>query len=148
MAASYSLDLRRKIIEACERGAATQVEVAQFFGVSISFVEKLLRVYRQSGELEPHRKTPGRHPAIDPAARQQLVHWLEEQSDLTLAELAERLQSRCAIRVSLTAVCRLLRRLGLRRKKRPYMHQNATRPKYYRPVSSTVLRSPAAHSTA
>jgi transposase len=148
MAAPYSLDLRRKIIEACERGSATQVDIAQFFGVSISFVEKLLRIYRCSGELEPPRKPPGRHTAIDLASRQQLVAWLQQQPDLTLAELTERLHSHCAIQVSQTAVCRLLRRLGLRRKKRPSMLQNATRLRYYRPVNSTVPPSLLIGSTA
>jgi len=118
MAAAYSLDLRRKIVQAYERGARSQVEIAESFGVSLAFVEKLLRQYRQSGALEPVRKRPGRHRLIDADASEQLQHWLEEESDLTLAELADRLQTQCGLHVSPSCVWRLLRRLGLRRKKK------------------------------
>jgi transposase len=60
MGAAYSVDLRRKVIQACERGTASQAEVARFFGVSLSFVEKLLRLHRRTGALEPDRKRAGR----------------------------------------------------------------------------------------
>jgi hypothetical protein len=43
--------------------------------------------------------------------------WLEEQSDLSLAELADRLQAECGLYVSVSCVSRLMRRLHMRRKK-------------------------------
>src|SRR5436190_1448496 len=60
MGAAYSVDLRRKVVQACERGTASQAEVARLFGVSRSFVEKLLRLRRRTGALEPNRKRAGR----------------------------------------------------------------------------------------
>ncbi len=60
MGAAYSVDLRRKVVQACERGTASQAEVARLFGVSRSFVEKLLRLRRRTGALEPDRKRAGR----------------------------------------------------------------------------------------
>ena len=42
------LDLRRKIVESYERGDKFQSSVAESFGVSLSFVEKLLRRRRFS----------------------------------------------------------------------------------------------------
>ena len=117
MPAPYSVDLRRKIVAACERGDATQLEVAQFVGVSISFVEKLLRTYRLTGDVVAPRNAPGRHAAIGAQASERLRQWVDEQPDATLAELVEKLQLECAIQVSQAAVCRALGRLGLRRKK-------------------------------
>jgi transposase len=54
MAARYSEDLRRKIVQAYEPGTRSQREVAELFHVSLSFVEALLQYYRRSGgELVP-----------------------------------------------------------------------------------------------
>ena len=40
MAAPYSLDLRRKVVQACNRPVQSQRAVAELFGVSLSFVAK------------------------------------------------------------------------------------------------------------
>jgi transposase-like protein len=63
MAAVLSKDLRRKLVAACESGTASQREVAEFFGVSLSVVEKLLRLYRETGDVvKPRHMPPGRAP--------------------------------------------------------------------------------------
>ena len=131
MAAPYSVDLRRKIVQACERGTESQREVAEFFSVSLSFVESLLQHYRRSGgELVPPRRRPGRHARLDDFCREQVRHWLDEQSDLTLKELIERLHASTGIAVSAPTMCRVLQQLGMRRKKRLSMPQNAIRRAY------------------
>ncbi|MDB5743132.1 MAG: Transposase [Polaromonas sp.] len=61
-----------------------------------------------------------------------LERWLQEQPDLTLAELAERLQSEGGPAVSTPTLCRTLQRLGLRRKKRPYTPPSGTQRRYIR----------------
>jgi hypothetical protein len=38
---TYSMDLRPKILRACERRLGSQRALADLFGVSLSFVEKL-----------------------------------------------------------------------------------------------------------
>ena len=117
MGAAYSVDLPRKVVQACERGAASQAEVAPFFGVSLSFIEKLLRLHRRTGALEPDRKRAGRPAQIDAATCAQVQRWLQEQNDLTLAEVADRLQAQCGLCVSTSCVWRLMQRLHMRRKK-------------------------------
>lgn len=57
MGAAYSVDLRRKIVQACEHSTASQAEVARFFGVSRSFVEKLLRLHRRTGGTGARQET-------------------------------------------------------------------------------------------
>jgi transposase len=47
--AAYSLDLRKRIVDAIERGVGTRGEVARLFGVHESFVYKLLRQKRELG---------------------------------------------------------------------------------------------------
>ncbi len=144
MAAAYSLDLRRKVVEACERHVCSQAEVARSFGVSKPFVEKMLRQYRQTGRFEPERKRPGRHLLIDAVACEHVLGWLDTQSDLTLAELAERLNAEQGLQVSISCVWRLLKRLGMRRKKRWYMPQSATHRRYYWHASNTARSLQAA----
>jgi transposase len=137
MAAPYSLDLRRKVVQACERPGQSQRAVAEFFGVSLSFVEGLLRRVRRSGELAPLRRRPGPQAKVNEDSCQCLQRWLQEQPDLTLAELAERLQTEGRPAVSTPTLCRALQRLALRRKKRPYTPRSATLPRYVRHAVST-----------
>jgi hypothetical protein len=40
---AYSIDLRQKILRACERPLGSQRHLADVFGVSLAFVEKVLR---------------------------------------------------------------------------------------------------------
>lgn len=143
MAAPYSEDLRRKIVQACERGTQSQREVAEFFNVSLSFVEALLSHYRRSGgELVRRRRKSGRHVLLDDACREQLRQWLLEQPDLTLKELIGRLHARTGIAVSEPTMCRVLHQMGMRRKKRHYMPQNGTPRAYVWHVVGTASRSP------
>jgi transposase len=97
MGAPYSDDLRRKVIQTCERKRESQREIAELFSVSISFVESVWQHYRHSdGEVVPLRCRAGRHAHLDAASRARLRAWLEEQPDLTLKELIDRLAaSRC-----------------------------------------------------
>ena len=49
----YSLDLRQKIIETYEQEAISQRNLAKRFRVALSFIYKLLKLYREKGTFEP-----------------------------------------------------------------------------------------------
>jgi transposase len=129
MAAPYSVDLRRKILLVLEEGGKSQREVAELFHVSLAFVETLLRRLRAGGEIAPTPHAGGRKSRLDTLARQQLGTWLAAQPDLTLQELAERLQRERGIQVCLPHLCRVLQQLQLGRKKRHSTRANVTRPR-------------------
>ncbi|WP_084199137.1 helix-turn-helix domain-containing protein [Noviherbaspirillum autotrophicum] len=142
MAARYSVDLRRRIVQACERGTQSQREVAEFFNVSLSFVESLLQYYRRSGgELVRPQRRRGRHALLDDACRERLRHWLHEQSDMTLKELVERLHGCTGMTVSEPTMCRVLHQMGMRRKKRLSMPQNGTACAYVWHAADTAGKS-------
>ena len=62
---AYSTDLREKIVRAYDDGHRSQRAVAELFGVSRSFVEKLLRRRRPTGEVAACRTAAGAsHTAI------------------------------------------------------------------------------------
>lgn len=47
--ATLSLDLRERIIKACDKGEHTREEIAQRFDVSLGMVKKLLQQRRKTG---------------------------------------------------------------------------------------------------
>jgi transposase len=112
----YSNDLRRKVIEAWQRGERTQPEVAQLFGVSRSYLQKIVRHWRQTGNLTAPPYRHGPRSRIDAGRLTRLV---AARPDATLAELGARMG------VSASAICRRLQRLGLRLKKNHPPRQRA-----------------------
>ncbi len=52
MPRSYSNDLRRKVLEAHAAGKGSMRELAERFGVSLGWVEKISRQQRRTGAME------------------------------------------------------------------------------------------------
>lgn len=114
---AYSLDLRQKIVDAYERKQGSQRQLAQTFGVSRSFVEKLFRQRRQTGSLEPRRQGGNHKPLLGTEDLALVRHLVGQQPDLTLQELCDAVDQQRGIRVSVATMCTWLQRLGLGRKK-------------------------------
>jgi transposase len=125
--ASYSIDLRQKILQACERRLGSQQAIATIFGVSLSFVEKLLRRHRTTGDIAPKPHGGGQRPRLDAAAQGQVRQLVRDQPDATLEELCTRAAATLGIRVSVPTMCRVVRRLGLPRKKSRSTRRSAIR---------------------
>jgi transposase len=114
---AYSRDLRQKILRASDQELGSQRTIAAFFGVSLSFVEKLLRRRRMTGDIAPRPHAGGRRPSCDEAALAQVRRLVHEQPQATLAELCERLFAQRGLRVSVPTMGRLVLSLKLPRKK-------------------------------
>jgi len=110
-------DLRRKLLYAYDQGEGSLEELASRFLVSVGWAKKISAARNRSGRAErvPHK--PGRKPAADAAAQQQVTVWFGQQPDLTLAEVRQKLLSEAGISLSLPQIWKLLRKLGLRLKK-------------------------------
>ena len=111
----YSTDLRDRVVEACDSGEWTRVEVAEQFGVSVAWVYRLLKRRRSDGTYAPRGHRGGHPPAFSKHQLRQLEEAIRRQPDATLAELRERSGVDC----SLVTIHNTLKRLGYRRKKRP-----------------------------
>ena len=127
---SFPMDLRRRVLAACEAGWLTQGEVAEVFGVSVAFITKLLRRYREDGTVAAKPRGGNHPPSLggrDLAALRRLVR---EQPDATLAELRDRLRGRRGTDVGVWTVWRALGRgrLRLPRKKSRSTRPSGTRP--------------------
>ena len=108
---SYSIDLRAKVLAAHDRGSK-HIDIAQMFGVSQSWVRRVVQRRREHGELAPRARI-GHHPVKVDRAR--LAALVAASPDATLAELRDRMGIDCSI----SAVWSALRQLGLSYKKRP-----------------------------
>lgn len=118
MARAYSDDLRAKILGAYERGRLGLEALAEQFGVSYGYTKKIRRQQLQTGQVERRRQSRyGPVSRVTPEVEEQLRQELRRQPDLTLQELAERLQASRKLRLSRNRLWQVLQRLGLRRKK-------------------------------
>lgn len=108
------MDLRHRIIAACDEGVWTRPEIAEQYGVSTSWIRRLLQRRRERGSYEPLAGPAGRKPVFSGPAVQRLEELITAQPDATLEELRDR----SAISCSIVTVFNTLRRLGYRRKKR------------------------------
>ena len=139
---AYSTDLRQKIIEAYQRGQGTQRAIAELFGVSVSFVEKLLQRYRTTGHVAAKAHGGGQKRRLDASGDQHLRAWIRQQPDLTLAELRAKARQELGVTLGLATLWRALKRLGLTRKKRPSRRAKVTPNGSAKPARTTALRSP------
>ena len=121
---AYSLELRKKIVDAKQRGMPTS-EVAQTFGVGASTVKLYAAVAREGRSLAP-KKRPGSKPKLDAVARKLLEADLGERPAATLPQRREYLGRVAGVEVSDSTLSRVLKRLGWSRKKGRWEPQNAT----------------------
>ncbi len=114
---AYSLDLRQKVVAAVERGDSTIEEVAASFGVGLTFVKKMLRQHRETGDLRPRPHGGGQTPRLSTRHLKLLRAEVARDSGKTAEALRDYLAERGGVTVSRPTVSRALSRLGLSRKK-------------------------------
>jgi len=113
----YSLDLRRRVLDAYRNGEGSQRRLAARFSVSLSFVRNLLRLVRETGGASPRPRGGGHRPKLDPQAMSAVVRLVRATPDATLDELREQVLRQTGREVSRATMCRAVRRAGWRRKK-------------------------------
>jgi transposase len=114
---AYSLDLPQKVVAAVERGDSTIEEVAAAFGVGLTFVKKMLRQQRETGDLSPRPHGGGHAPRLANKHLKLLRAEVARNLDKTIPALRDHLEERVRLSVSAPTVSRALSRLGLSRKK-------------------------------
>ena len=116
----YSMDLRQRVIAACDAGRGTK-EVANTFDVSPAWVRRLKQHRRERGDIIARNGGGSRGRKID---RERLAELVKQQPDATLVELRDRL----GISVTPWAICKALRELHLSYKKSRFMRLSRTDP--------------------
>jgi transposase len=100
--------------------------MAHSVGVSLAFVEKLLRRHRTTSDIAPKPHGDGQRRCWDAAARAPVRQLVHDESDATLAELCTRAAETAGVCVSVLTMWRVGRRLGLLRKKSCSMRRSVT----------------------
>lgn len=114
---AYSLDLRQKIVARYEEGNISQRELARQFRVAVSFVETLLKRYRETGNVGAKVRTKQTPTKLNEEQLDVLAQLVEAQNDATLEELRERLREKTGVSVSCSTIHRMLIKLNLSFKK-------------------------------
>ena len=115
MAKAYGNDLRRKFFGAYDAGRGTLAELAVQFGVSVDWAYKISSARNRTGSMD--RAEQSRHGPPSKVDRAEVIRLLTCDPDLLLRELAVGLRTATGVRVSAPQLCRVVKELGLRRKK-------------------------------
>jgi transposase len=109
----YSMDLRERVVRACDAGEESRQEIAARYGVSVSWVRRLLQRRRETGSFAARARGRGPKPKISGARQDRLKRLVEEHPDATLEELRRRMRLQC----SLSTMHEAVKRLGVTFKK-------------------------------
>ena len=122
MKKQISLDLRERIVAACDAKEGTREEVAKRFKVSLGMVKKLLAQRARTGDLRARYRYCGRKAKLMPERGAEMKQLVAREPDLTLAEIKQRLGLECTV----AAIHWVLAKMGLTYKKRRSMRPNRT----------------------
>lgn len=125
MTKPLSTDLRRRVIDAVKAGMSCRATAARF-GIAPSAAVKWRRLWLETGSVEPRAQggdmRSGRIEAVGGA----ILAMVAETPDITLVEIAERLEREHDERFAPSTVHRFFRRHGWSFKKRPPMPASMT----------------------
>jgi len=144
MAKSYGDDLRRKLLQAHDRGEGTLEQLAVRFSVSAPWAWKISAQRKRSGQMERVEQRRGGNRKVTTAVEQRLRGWVQAQPDLTLAELQQKLEKAHHLQINIGRLWQVLRQMGLRLKKSHSTPANVTRKRTSsgdKPFSKPLARS-------
>ena len=113
----YSIDLRKKIVEAYQNREGSMQKLAKRFKVSKNFVAELLKRFKQTGQVAPKPHGGGHPPGVKAQGETFLKELIESQPDLILEEIRDQYNEHFEP-VSRSTIARTLTRLKLTRKKK------------------------------
>lgn len=114
MPGSYSLDLRQRVVAACDEGQLSRRQIAELYQIGESTIYEWLNRRRETNSLAPLPHAGGRVSELDATVLGELV---EAENDQTLEEYAAGYAQRTGRRYSISHICRGLQSVRLRRKK-------------------------------
>jgi transposase len=128
MVMAYGNELRQKLLDAADLHQFSQLHLAEIFGVSLSWVKRVIQRRRETGRSQLLPFAGGKRPKLSEQQREQVRQYVLADTDTTLREVQRWLETAYTIRLSLPTLSRLLAKLDLPRKKSPYTRRSATGP--------------------
>jgi len=115
---AYSIDFRQKIVDTYYNEPISQRQLAKRFNVAKSFIQKLLKQYRETKDIKPKPHGGGGELKLIPEYQVILLEIVEENNDATLEELCRLLQEKTGITISRATMGRMIQLLRLTCKKK------------------------------
>jgi transposase len=144
----YSLDLRERIVGAVDELELGRKEIAEIFQVSTRFITKLICQRNELGHVAPLPHGGGQMALFDEEDKERLKKAVAERPDISLEELSQAVHPgrRKDKKASITTISRVLKKLGLPRKKKD-VHSRRSRSKGTRriPGKSGITARTALH---
>jgi transposase len=97
---AYSIDFRQKILDTYHAEPISQKALAKRFSVALSFVQKLLKQYRETKNITPRTDRCGVKGKLNAEQLLILAQLIEENNDATLEELRYLLYEKIGFSVS------------------------------------------------
>jgi transposase len=113
---AYSLDFRQKILDTYLQGGISQRQLAKRFCVSLSFVEKLLKQYKETQSIAPKLRTKQTSTKLNLEQLNILQEIVEAKNDATLSEIRLIVEEKTGITIGISTVDRMLRKMKISRK--------------------------------
>ena len=114
----YPIEFRQKIIEVYEKEGISIRSLAQRFYVAKSFVQKLIKQYKETGDIHPYPQGGSPEPKLKEEQLVDLVEIIEANNDATLEELCDLLEDKVQVRVSRATMGRITQKLNYSVKKK------------------------------
>ncbi|BAY85031.1 transposase (plasmid) [Calothrix parasitica NIES-267] len=114
---AYSIDLRRKIVDTYKAGGISQRQLAKRFCVTLSFIEKLFKQYKETGNIAPKTRTKQTPSKLNEEQLKVLKKIVESKNDATLSEIREQLKEHTGTTIGISTVDRILKKMKIRFKK-------------------------------
>ncbi len=113
----HSIEFRQKIIEVHKKESLSIRKLAQRFCVAKSFIQKLLKQSKDTGDIHPQPQGGSPETKLNQEQLIDLVEIIETHNDATLEELCDLLEERVQVRVSRATMGRITQKLNYRVKK-------------------------------
>ena len=115
---AYSIDFRQKILDTYHAEPISQKAIAKRFSVALSFVQKLLKQYRETKNITPRTDRCGVKGKLNAEQLLILAELIEENNDATLEELRYLLYEIIGFSVSRATIGRMIKLLNITVKKK------------------------------
>jgi len=125
MATALSVDLRSRVITAVNEGMSRRRAAARF-GVSYSSAIRWVRQARETGDITPKPQGGARRESIIDRHADLVMGWIDGEPDLTLSEIAVRVEEETGYRPPPSVVHEFFQRHDVTRKKRRRMQPSRT----------------------
>jgi transposase len=112
-----SNDLRRRLVACVEEGSSRRKAAARFKTAPSSAVN-VLKLWKETGSVEPRRRGGFRHGKLKPH-REFILGIVEKRRDITMPELAAELLAATGVKIDPSNLSKFLIAQGLSFKKNP-----------------------------